>query len=102
MQLTQTQLEQYERDGFLILPGLFSPGEVAAMRQDLARIQGIDTDHLVRERSGGVAKTIFRVHEADGPTASPVFHAAARRACCSPHGRCSAMTRSTSTTPSAT
>src|SRR4029450_12689510 len=78
MQLTQVQSQRYERDGFLVLPGLFSPREVAAMKQDLARIQGIDTDHLVRERSGGVAKTIYRVHEADGPTASPVFHAAGR------------------------
>jgi len=78
MRLTQAQSERYERDGFLVLPGLFSPREVAAMKQDLARIQGIDTDHLVRERSGGVAKTIYRVHDADGPTASPVFRAAAR------------------------
>jgi ectoine hydroxylase len=77
MRLTQAQSERYERDGFLVLPGLFSPREVAAMKQDLARIQGIDTDHLVRERSGGVAKTIYRVHDADGPTASPVFRAAA-------------------------
>src|SRR4029450_2351161 len=78
MQLTQVQSQRYERDGFLVLPGLFSPREVAAMKQDLARIQGIDTDHLVRERSGGVAKTIYRVHDADGPTASPVFRAGAR------------------------
>src|SRR5918993_3891180 len=77
MRLTQAQSERYERDGFLVLPGLFAPPEVAAMREELRRIQGIDTDHLVRERSGGVAKTIFRVHEADGPTASPVFRAAA-------------------------
>lgn len=78
MQLTQSQRDQYERDGFLVFPGLFSPPEIAAMKGELARVQGIDTDHLVRERSGGVAKTIYRVHEADGPTASPVFHAAAR------------------------
>jgi len=78
MQLTRAQLDQYERDGFLVLPGLFSAAEVVAMKGELARIQGIDTDHLVRERSGGVAKTIYRVHEADGPTASPLFHAAVR------------------------
>jgi len=78
MRLNQTQLDQYERDGFLVLPGLFSAAEVAAMKDELTRIQGVDTDHLVRERSDGVAKTIYRVHEADGPTASPVFHAASR------------------------
>lgn len=78
MQLSKIQLETYERDGFLVLPELFSPREVKAMKADLQRIQGIDTDHLVRERTGGVAKTIYRVHEADGPTASPIFHSAAR------------------------
>jgi len=78
VQLTQAQRDQYGREGFLGLPGLFSPPEVAAMKGELRRIQGIDTDHLVRERSGGAAKAIYRVHEANGPTASPVFHAAAR------------------------
>jgi ectoine hydroxylase len=78
MHLSKEQLDTYERDGFLVVPKLFSEHEIQAMKADLERIQKIDTDHLVRERSGGVAKTIYRVHEADGPTASPVFHAAAR------------------------
>jgi ectoine hydroxylase len=78
MKLSPSQLADYHRDGFLTLPELFSREEVAAMKADLARIQQVDTDHLVREKSGGVAKTIYRVHEADGPTCSPVFHAASR------------------------
>jgi ectoine hydroxylase len=78
MHLSKQQMESYERDGFLIMPEAFSAREVDAMKAELRRIQDIDTDHLVRERSGGVAKTIYRVHEANGPTASPVFHAAAR------------------------
>ena len=76
--LTGAQVAEYRRDGYLILPDLFSPAEVAAMKAELARIQRIDTDHLVREKTGGVAKTIYRVHEADGPTRSAVFHAASR------------------------
>lgn len=78
MQLSKNQLESYERDGFLAMPELFSPHEIEAMKAELGRIQDIDTDHLVRERTGGVAKTIYRVHESNGPTPSPVFHAAAR------------------------
>jgi ectoine hydroxylase len=77
MRLTAGQLDAYQRDGFIILEGLFSPPEAAAMKAELARIQQVDTDHLVREKSG-VAKTIYRVHEADSPTASPVFHALSR------------------------
>ena len=78
MKLSKTQLETYDRDGYLVMPGLFSAEEVDAMKAELRRIQDIDTDHLVRERSGGIAKTIYRVHEDNGPTASPVFHAASR------------------------
>ena len=77
MKLTPEQIAAYDRDGFLIFEGLFSPDEVAAMKRELERIQQIDTDHLVRERNGGIAKTIYRVHEADGPTASPLFRGAA-------------------------
>lgn len=78
MKFSKNQLDAYERDGFLVLPELFTLAEVDAMKAELRRIQGIDTDHLVRERTGGVAKTIYRVHEADGPTSSAVFHAASR------------------------
>jgi ectoine hydroxylase len=78
MRLDPQQLAAYDRDGYIVLDGLFSPEEVAAMRSELARIQQIDTDHLVREKSGGVAKTLYRVHDAASPTASPVFHDAAR------------------------
>lgn len=77
MRLTQAQLDTYDRDGFIILEGLFSLDEVEAMKTELARIQQIDTDHLVREKGSGIAKTLYRVHESDGPTASPLFRAAA-------------------------
>ena len=76
--LTAAQIAQYDRDGYLVLESLFTAEEVDAMKADLSRIQQIDTDQLVREKGSGVAKTIYRVHEADGPTSSPVFHAAAR------------------------
>jgi ectoine hydroxylase len=78
VRLTHQQVQAYNRDGFLILEDLFSASEVAAMRAELGRIQEVDTDHLVRENGSHIAKTIYRVHEADGPTASPVFHAVAR------------------------
>jgi ectoine hydroxylase len=78
MRLDAQQLARYERDGYLVLPDVFDRAEVAAFKADLKRIQAVDTDHLVRERQGGQAKTIYRVHEADGPTASPPFHRAVR------------------------
>ena len=80
MQLDANQIARYQRDGYLVLPDLFDAAEVAAFKAELKRIHSIDTDHLVRERLGGQAKTIYRVHEADGSTASVPFHRAARSA----------------------
>ena len=72
MELTAAQLAQYERDGFLIFPDLFGQAEVAVLRQEVARLAKINADEVVREHTGGV-KSLFRVHEEDGPTRSAPF-----------------------------
>jgi hypothetical protein len=72
MELTPTQLAQYERDGFLIFPDLFNQGEIAVLRQEVARLSHLEAEEVVREYTGGV-KSIFRVHEEDGATRSPPF-----------------------------
>jgi ectoine hydroxylase len=77
MRLSPEQLAQFERDGFLIFPGLFSDDEVTALRGDVDRLGRIETDEVKRERTGGV-RTIFRVHEPDGPTQSQPFRALSR------------------------
>lgn len=77
MQLTPAQLKSYRRDGFLILPELFSPAEVAVLRDEVARCAAIDTDCIVREGESGAPKIMFRMHETDGPTASAPMRALA-------------------------
>lgn len=77
MQLNDQQLADFEQSGFLIVPELFSSAEVEAMRGEIERLGAIETDHIVRERTGGV-RTIFRVHEDDGPTRSRPFRALSR------------------------
>ena len=74
MELNAQQLEQFERDGFLVFPDLFSRNEVAVLRREVARLSQVQGDEVVREHTGGV-RTIFRVHENDGPTRSQPFHA---------------------------
>ena len=100
MRLSDEQLAHYQHDGFLIFPELLSADEIAPMKSELQRLEGVDTDLIVRERDSGSVKTLYRVHEADGSTASPPFRAAGR----SPRRRNSfSMTRTfTSTTPNAT
>ena len=78
MRLTAAQLEQYRRDGFLIFPDLFAADEVAILRREVARVARLETDAVVREGAARAPKSMFRLHETDGATASPAFHALAR------------------------
>ena len=77
MRLTPEQAARYERDGFLIFPGLFSRAEVAVLRQETARLSQIRSETVIREHTGAV-RSIFRVHEEDGDTRSPAFRALVR------------------------
>ncbi len=77
MHLTKAQIKEYDENGFVILHGLFSAKEIEAARADISRMAGIETDHIVREKSGTV-RTIFRSHDAASPTHSRPFHAMAR------------------------
>jgi ectoine hydroxylase len=77
MDLTAQQLEQFERDGFLVFPDLFSRPEIAVLRREVARLSQIRGEEVKLEHTGGV-KMIFRSHEADGPTRSRPFRALVR------------------------
>src|SRR5438309_2913597 len=77
MQLTEQQVAQFNRDGYLIFPGRFSKAEVAVLRAETARLAHIQCETVIRERTGGV-RSIFRVHEADGATRSAAFRALVR------------------------
>src|SRR3954471_5034458 len=58
MELTPAQLAQYERDGFLIFPDLFTSAEIAVLRQEVARLAKLDTEEVFREHTGGVKSII--------------------------------------------
>jgi ectoine hydroxylase len=77
MHLNQSQLDQFKRDGFVRFEKLFSDDEVALMKSELARVGTAESDAIIKERTGS-ARTIYRCHEPDGPTASPVFWRLAR------------------------
>jgi L-proline 4-hydroxylase len=77
MNLSAQQCAQFERDGFLIFPGLFSQAEIDVLRAETARLSALEADAVIRERTGGV-RSIFRVHEEDGATRSSAFRALVR------------------------
>src|SRR3982750_2870267 len=77
MKMTDAQLAQFERDGFIVFPGLFDRAEIDVLRAEPARLSGVKADTVMREHTGGV-RSIFRVHEEDGATHSPAFRALVR------------------------
>src|SRR5260370_31548892 len=78
MRLTVEQRARYERDGFLIFDALFARDEIEVLRREVARVAKVETDVVVREGEARAPKSLFRLHESDGPTASPMFRAACR------------------------
>src|SRR5688572_16790970 len=102
MELSAQQLEQFDRDGFLVFPDLFARNEVAVLRREVARLSQVTGEEVVREHTGGV-RTIFRVHENDGPTRSRPFRALVRTPrLLRPVQQVLKDARSTSTTPRST
>ena len=75
--MTEAELAQYRRDGFIVFPELFSRAEIGVLRAETARLSAIEADTVIRERTGGV-RSIFRVHEEDGATRSAAFRALVR------------------------
>lgn len=65
MQLTQEQLRQFNEDGFLILPQLFSVDEVEVLRAAMNRVFLQDTAANVKEKSSDVVRTAFGLHLRD-------------------------------------
>lgn len=78
MQLTREQIDAYKRDGFLVFPELFTPAEVAVLREETERLRHIEADGIFREGEDGKAKTMFRMHEPDGPTYSSAYRGLSR------------------------
>jgi len=70
MHLSQSQLETYDRDGFLVLPNLVSPEEVALVKQGLERACAVTDDRVIREKGGSDVRMIYGLHDMEGPTGS--------------------------------
>jgi ectoine hydroxylase len=62
MKLTDTQIANFERDGWLFLPETFSAEEVALMRREAEDIYKEDRPEIWREKSGA-PRTAFAAHK---------------------------------------
>lgn len=62
MRLTPAQIDAFHRDGFLILPALFSPAEVEILRDALQAPCAEDSPQNFREQGSGEVRTAMGLH----------------------------------------
>ncbi|WP_163537196.1 ectoine hydroxylase [Gracilibacillus sp. YIM 98692] len=67
--LSQQQLDDYEKNGYLFLPNLFSGEEVKVLQQELKRNmdqnKGSNEPHIVKESQSEEIRSVFDVHQND-------------------------------------
>jgi L-proline 4-hydroxylase len=78
MRLSARQLADYDRDGFLLLPGLMSPGEVAILRAEIERVGRLRVEEVKRESEAGPPKIMLGMHMARSASASAPMAALVR------------------------
>jgi ectoine hydroxylase len=62
MKLTATQLADFDRDGYVVIPNCFSDAEMAVLRSEAEAIYKTDREEVWREKSGA-PRTAFAAHK---------------------------------------
>src|SRR3954463_15382186 len=69
MQLTKAQLEQFDREGYLFFPSLFSPREMQSMHDAVPELYSRREALNVREKGSDAVRTNFAAHLVSEPFA---------------------------------
>mgnify|MGYP001161353181 FL=1 len=62
MKLQEGQLEQFERDGYIIIPELFSQKDVSILKAEVPKVFAQKREENVREKDGQTVRTSFATH----------------------------------------
>ena len=62
MKLTQQQLDQFDRDGYLFFPSLFAPEEIAVLNAEVPGLYAQHRPENVREKGSDAVRTNFAAH----------------------------------------
>jgi ectoine hydroxylase len=74
MRLSQEQLEQFDREGYLFFPGLFSAEEMRTLTDEVPRLYARREAYNVREKSAEAVRTNFAAHMYSEPFARLARH----------------------------
>lgn len=74
MKLTRPQIEQFEREGYLFFPGLFSADEVGVLNAAVPELYSRREAYNVREKGSDAVRTNFAAHLYSAPFARLARH----------------------------
>ena len=74
MKLSPRQLQQFEVDGYLFFPDLFTPQEIKVLNDEVPALYAQRRPENVREKSGDVVRTNFAAHLYSYPFAKLARH----------------------------
>ncbi len=74
MKLTPDQLAQFDRDGYLFFPGLFTPEETKKLNDAVPELYSRREDYNVREKGKDAVRTNFAAHMYSEPFAKLARH----------------------------
>jgi ectoine hydroxylase len=74
MRLTKDQLEQFDREGYLFFPGLFSPRETTHLLDAVPELYARREAYNVREKGSDAVRTNFAAHLVSEPFARLARH----------------------------
>ena len=77
MELSSKQIEQFNKDGYIIFPELFTSDEIEIFKNEVDRVSKIRSEMVVREGEDEAVKIMFQLHEKNVETASQPFRTAA-------------------------
>jgi ectoine hydroxylase len=74
VKLSPSQIQQFEREGYLFFPSLFSPQEIKGLTDEVPALYAQRRPENVRERTGDVVRTNFAAHLYSAPFARLARH----------------------------
>src|SRR6478752_76963 len=74
MKLTAQQVAQFDRDGYLFFPSLFTPAEIGVLTEEVPRLYAMPRPENVREKGSDAVRTNFAAHMYSEPFARLARH----------------------------
>ncbi len=74
MQLTQEQCAQFDRDGYLFFPSLFTPEEITLLSNEVPHLYAQQRPENIREKGSDAVRTNFAAHMYSAPFARLARH----------------------------